>query len=127
MAKTEAKTLEAPDDETLPDGSQKKRRYRILGEGEGDYCIYQIVGAGQKMPEGTLLPIPETPRFEHTQEAKRWIKAESGDLCAGKQLAIIRFCSILNAEVQMRAVVTITEKPPILVRDTDPAAEPAKA
>lgn len=129
MVNTETKAApKTPTDDKVESKPARKRRFRVLGEGEGDYCIYQIVGAGHKAhPEGTLLPIVGTPRFEHTQNAWRWAKTESGDVLAGKQIAIIRFCKIGAATVETKQVVALTEKPPVLVRDSDESAEDTKA
>ncbi len=93
----------------------KGRRYRVLGVGEGDYCIYQIAPQGSEFPAGCLIPIPEVPRFESTAEARRWAKGESKDLLAGKQIMVVQVMDIANAAVETRQVVTLTWKPKIQV------------
>lgn len=99
---------------------QRGIRRRVLGEGEGDYCIYEIAVPGGDLPQGTLIPIPAIPRFEDTNEAIRWIKNESGDLLAGKQVMIFRACEIMSLQIQHKPTVVIQSKPKVTV--TAPAA-----
>ena len=87
----------------------------MMGQGEGDYCIYEIASPGADVPRGTLLPIPETPRFESTVEATKWIRTKSGDLLAGKQVMIFRAMEIMTIRVAARPIVEIESKPKILV------------
>ena len=92
-------------------------RKRILGKGEGDYCIYEIAGTASDFPAGSLIPIPETPRFESTTEAVRWIKAESGDLLTGKQIMVFRAMEIMTIRVSSKPMIEIESKPKIVVND----------
>lgn len=98
-------------------GKHPKRgvRKRVLGEGEGDYCIYEIAGQGSQFPAGTLIPIPDIPRFEDTVKAMAWLRKSSGDLLAGKQVMIFRAMEILSLQVEQKPTVTITSKPKIVV------------
>ena len=93
----------------------KGRRFRLLGKGEGDYCIYQIAPDGSQLPKGSLLPIPNVPRFEATAEAMRWIRSDSGDLLAGKQLMVLQAMEILSVNVVNKPVVSISKKQKIQV------------
>lgn len=103
--------------------AKRGTRKRVLGSGEGDYCIYEIVGPGGELPTGALLPIPNIPRFPHTVQAVRWIQKESGDLLAGKQVMIFRAMEILNLRLETKPRVVIEGKPKIVVTDpTKPAA-----
>lgn len=97
------------------------RRKRVLGAGEGDYCIYEIVSPDGPMPKGTLIPIPNVPRFTHTIEAMKWIRGESRDLLAGKQVMIFRAMEILSIRVTMAPTVVIDAKTKTTV--TDPSRE----
>ena len=124
--------LETPTDlpQTTSASTSPKRRYsqrgprkRILGKGEGDYCIYQIIGEGQEMPRGSLVPIPEIPRFENAQLAMQWIKRQSKDLLAGKQVMIFKAHQILNIMLRAEPTVVIESKQRIAVGD--PAHEDA--
>lgn len=93
----------------------KGRRYRVLGQGEGDYCIYQIAPASDQLPGGALVPIPEVPQFESTAEARRWARAESGDKLAGKQIMILQVMDIGNFTVVNKPTVSVDWKPKIQV------------
>jgi hypothetical protein len=92
-------------------------RKRVLGKGEGDYCIYQIAPPGGEIPQGSLVPIPEVPRFESTADAVRWIKNDSGDTLAGKQVMVFRAMEILSIQVEAKPTVTVTAKPKTVVND----------
>lgn len=100
----------------------KKRgtRKRVLGQGEGDYCIYEIAATDSGMPAGTLLPVPNVPRFPHTVQAVRWITKESGDLLAGKQVMIFRCMEILNLRLETKPRVVIEAKPKIVTTQPKP-------
>lgn len=103
----------APAEANPPKGSHPKRgrKKRVLGQGEGDYCIYEIAGPEhQGLPAGALLPIPLAPRFTDTVKAMRWIRNESGDLLTGKQIMIFRACEILSLTVQTKPTVVIQAK-----------------
>jgi len=96
-------------------------RKRVLGQGEGDYCIYEISQPGSNMPQGSLIPLPNLPRFVDTVSAMKWLRNESGDLLAGKQVMVFRAMEILHIQVQQKAVVTFDSKPKVTV--TDPTKE----
>ncbi|MCP4899971.1 MAG: hypothetical protein GY906_23630 [bacterium] len=108
---------ETPTDSSKGKGSHPKRgiRKRVLGEGEGDYCIYEIASQGSPLPAGALIPIPEVPRFEDTVKAMTWLRKESGDLLAGKQVMIFRAMEILSLQVENKPTVTISAKPKVVV------------
>jgi hypothetical protein len=93
----------------------KGRRYRVLGAGEGDYCIYQITPDGSTLPKGSLIPIPEVPRFETTAEAMKWVRTDSGDKLAGKQIMVFQAMEICTISVINKPVVAIAKKPKIQV------------
>jgi len=90
-------------------------RRRVLGQGEGDYCIYEITPKGTQMPAGALLPLPGVPRFLDTVKALKWLRNESGDLLAGKQVMVFRACEILNLVVENKPRVVIQSKPKVAV------------
>ncbi len=116
---TDVGTLQTPGDDAAAKQTAshptKGRRFRVMGAGEGDYCIYSIAPPGGQLPDGCLIPIPEVPRFESTAEARKWAKHGSGDLLAGKQVIIFQVMDIGNCEVQNQPVVTMTWKPKIQV------------
>lgn len=114
--------LEAPTGETPvtpSDGTkrvpQRGTRKRVLGDGQGDYLIYEMIGDGSPMPRGSLIPIPAVPQFVDTAKALSWIRNESGDLLAGKQVMIFRACEILSLVVQQQPKVVIQSKPKVTV------------
>lgn len=94
---------------------QRGTRKRVLGDGEGDYLIYEIIGEGQQIPRGALMPIPKVPQFVDTAKALAWIRNESGDLLAGKQVMVFRACEILSLRVQQQPKVVIESKPKVSV------------
>ena len=93
----------------------KGRRYRVLGKGEGDYCIYQIAPQGSEFPVGCLIPIPDVPRFESTAEAMRWVRTDSGDKLAGKQIMVFQAMEICTINVVAKPQISIEKKPKIQV------------
>jgi len=97
-------------DKGKPNPNRAKRK-RVLGDGEGDYCVMEVAGANSDFPRGSLVPLPEVPRFEDTVQAMNWIKKLSGDLLAGKQVAVVRFMELLTIAVEMRPVIAIKAKP----------------
>lgn len=113
---------ETPTDEATPTTKGKKHakrgtRKRLLGEGEGDYCIYEINGDPTKAPLGALFPIPSVPRFEDTVKALKWVRQESGDKLTGKQIMVMRAMEILDIQVQTKTSVVIQSKPRKPVND----------
>lgn len=108
-------TTPGDDAETPKSQPARARRYRLLGKGEGDHCIYEITPDGSNLPVGTLVPIPNVPRFESAAEAEKWIRNESGDLLMGKQVMILRALEILAVVVEQRPAVSITKKPKLQV------------
>lgn len=112
---TQAKTAPVATPGDSPTPAKQKHpargtRKRVLGEGEGDYCVMEIAPAGRDIPTGTLLPIPEVPRFEHSLAAMQWIRQKSGDKLAGKQVAVIAFKEILDITVVTKPTVQISTK-----------------
>jgi len=111
-----------PTDEAKPQPAKKKvpargTRKRVLGEGEGDYLIMQVHPGGDGIPAKAMLPIPDTPQFENTNVAMKWIRQEGAEILAGKQLAIIAVKELLNIEVQQKPTVRIATKAKITVND----------
>lgn len=122
-----SKKLDAPTGETpvtASEGStasgrkvpQRGTRKRVLGEGQGDYLIYEMIGDGHPaIPRGSLVPIPQVPQFEDTAKALAWLRNESGDLLSGKQVMVFRACEILSLTVQQQPKVVISSKPKVTV------------
>ena len=119
MAAQKAPAPKTPGDDATPQTSAshptKGRRFRVLGGGEGDYCIYQIAPQDSQFPAGCLIPIPELPRFGTCAEAMRWIKNDSGDTLAGKQVMVFCAHEILTIAVENRPRVTINAKPKVQI------------
>lgn len=115
----EPENLGTPGDDATPQSARKHptkgNRYRVMGNGEGDYCIYQIAPQDSNLPAGCLIPIPNVPRFESTAECKRWIKADSGDLLARMQVMLVQVMDIGGVNVENRPQVTINWKPKIRI------------
>lgn len=114
--------IETPTDEAEPTKTKSVKnrgiRKRVLGEGEGDYCIYEIAEI-PNLPKGSLVPIPNVPRFKDTADAMKWIRFQSGDLLAGKQVMVFRACEILTLQVVAKPQVVIATKPKITVTRPD--------
>ena len=87
------------------------KRKRVLGKGEGDYCIYECAPADSDMPKGSLVPIPEVPRFENSLQAMQWIRNESGDKLTGKQVMVFAAKEILDIRAVSKPTILITTKP----------------
>ena len=103
-----------------PKGKRMPRRgirKRVLGEGEGDHCIYMVAGQNSELPQGSLTPIPNVPRFSSTVEAMRWIRNDSGDLLAGMQLMIFQAKELMNISVVNKPTVQIDMKPKVVIND----------
>ena len=127
---------ETPTDSPTPTTRRKKaradkgkknpnraKRMRVLGKGEGDYCIYEVVPPDStEIPPGALLPIPGVPRFTDTVRANAWIKKDSGDLLHGKQVMIFRAMDLLRIGVEMKPVVTIIAKPKLSLDEIEGTA-----
>jgi hypothetical protein len=111
-AQVDAPAEPAGEKRKVPNRGIKKR---VLGEGEGDYCIFELIGDHEAIPRGSLVPIPTIPRFIDTANAMKWIRTESGDLLAGKQVMIFRACEILSLVVQSKPTVVINTKPKVTV------------
>lgn len=112
----EAPTGETDTNATAPSPKAGRGpRKRVLGEGEGDYLIYEIIGEGQQIPKGALMPIPGVPQFEDTQKALAWIRNSSGDLLAGRQVMIFQAREILSLMVQQKPTVVIQSKPKVAI------------
>ena len=92
-------------------------RKRVLGDGEGDHCIYMVAGKNSDLPAGSLTPIPNVPRFSSTVEAMRWIRNDSGDLLAGMQLMIFQSKELMNISVVNKPTVQIDMKPKVIIND----------
>jgi hypothetical protein len=71
-------------------------RKRVLGSGEGDFCIYVISDGNSGLPLGALVPIDGVPHFTSSLEAKRWILEASGNLLVNKQIMVFRAVEIIN-------------------------------
>lgn len=113
---TDTTTQEVPitptDEATPPKKKAPKRgnRKRLLGDGEGDYCIYEVVGHGRDIPAGSLLPIPDVPRFVDTVKAVKWIRQQGANLLAGKQVMVLRAMEIMEIQIQTKTQVVIEAK-----------------
>lgn len=104
---------------------QKGKRFRVLGKGEGDFCVYQIAPADSQLPQGCLIPLPDVPRSTSLAEAMKWIKNESHDLLAGKQIMVFCAHEIMTVSVVNQPRITIDKKPKVQV--AGPVAETENA
>lgn len=114
--------LPTPDEPQAPKKTPNRGiRKRVLGEGDGDYCIYELIGQGSELPVGALIPIPAVPRFKDTTKAVTWIRNESGDLLAGKQVMVFQAKEIMNIALQQKPTIVIQAKPKITVSKPEKA------
>ena len=114
--------IETPTDSPTPSSNstgkvpQRGIRKRVLGAGEGDYCVMQIAES-KDFPEGTLLLIPGVDRFETAVEAKRWCESTvSGDTLAGKKLMIIKVCDMGHGRLKSEPQFEMEWRPKIAVQ-----------
>lgn len=115
-------TAETPTDAAPGSTKGKKvpargKRKRVLGKGEGDYKVMEVATGQGDVPKGALLPLPNTPQFEKTVDAMKWIRNESGDTLMGKQIAVIAFKELLDIRVETKPVVRISAKQKVVVND----------
>lgn len=113
-----------PPEAPRPSVPGRGRRKRVLGEGEGDYCIYEIVGVHQHIPRGSLLQIPGIPRFVNSKDAVDWVKTESGSTLHGKQVMVLKACEIMSITVEDRPTVIVRSKMKVTV---EPGSKPEKS
>jgi hypothetical protein len=97
---------------------QRGNRKRVLGNGEGDYCIYVIADGGSGVPRGALVPIDSVPRFVSLAEARRWLMASSGSLLANRQIMIFKAIEVINVAVTTVATVQLIAKVKMTVEPT---------
>lgn len=90
-------------------------RKRVLGDGEGDFCIYVIADGSTDLPAGALVPIDGIPRFTSATEAKRWMQTSSGDLLVNKQVMIFKAYEIINIVARVKTNVELQAKTKINV------------
>ena len=122
MTETQKPDLTTPGDDTSPTEPKKTargNRYRVLGKGEGDHCVYEITPQGSNIPSGSLVPIPGVPQFTSAAESLRWVRAEKTDLLAGKQLMIFQAHEILTCQIENKPRVVINRKPKTLITSTE--------
>jgi hypothetical protein len=117
---------QTPGDDASPQSASaihptKGRRFRVMGAGEGDYCIYQIAPQDSQLPQGALVPLPEVPRFENHAGAMKWVRNDSGDLLAGKQVMVFCAHEILTITVENRPKVSINAKPKVQISGPEKA------
>lgn len=121
MTTTTQEVPTTPTDDLTPTPKAKKtkrgNRKRLLGDGEGDYCIYEVIGHGRDIPAGSLLPIPEVPRFVDTVKAVKWIRQHGANLLAGKQVMVLRAMEIMEIQIQTKTQVVIEAKQRKIVAD----------
>lgn len=121
-----AATKTTPGDDSTPQQASaihptKGRRFRVMGAGEGDYCIYQIAPQDSQFPQGCLIPLPDIPRFENQAGAMKWIRNDSGDTLAGKQVMVFCAQEILTITVENRPRVSINAKPKVQISGPEKA------
>lgn len=121
-----ATKIEAPsDDAPAPAAAKSKKRRkkipargnrkRVLGQGEGDYLVMLVAPPDMDVPAGTLLRLPDSPQFENSTDAARWVKQESGRFQTGQQIAIVRFLDIATLEIETQPRVKLKFKNKITV------------
>lgn len=91
------------------DAPNRGNRY-ALNEDGNDIYVMQVAPQDSGMPEGTLITIPEAPRFGTVSEATKWIGA-SGEAYAGKQVTIIRAFEVMAVNVETNPRVVVSKKP----------------
>lgn len=103
---------EAPGADTAPapaDTPNRKKRFSFYKDGK-DFVLLSVQrdDQGQPVPGGALVAIPDTPRFDSSQEAKRWVH-QSGEKLAGVTVIIVKMCHKLLVAVVSKPEITVTE------------------
>jgi hypothetical protein len=88
-----------------------------MGKGEGDFCLYSIAPENSDLPTGSLVPIPEVPRFESHAKALTWVRQKSGDKLAGKQVILFRAVEIFRVQTITETKVQLERKPKQVVNE----------
>lgn len=104
------------EDLVAPNAEPEKKpkiRKRVLGDGDGDYMIYEVIGEGMAAPRGSLVPIPGVPQFPDSIRAMKWLRQNSGDKLAGKQVMIFRACEIMTLRIDVSPRITFEAKPKV--------------
>ena len=107
-----------PTDRAVPYTKVPNRgvRKRLLGDGDGDFCIYAISEGEHGIPPGALLPVADVPRFVNAKLAKAWLKNLSGDLLANRQILIFRAVELINVTVVSHTKVELIEKTKLIIK-----------
>lgn len=104
----------------------KRPRRRLLGSGEGDYCIYVISDGKDGNVNGHLIPYPGIPRFTSSLKARKWIEEESRDLLENKQVIIFKACDIIHVVPKKEYRIELLRKTKVEVpREEEYGAEAA--
>ncbi len=126
-AEVEVNPPETPTDEPItvsPQAPSERQKHparglrkRVLGEGEGDFCVYEVATETSDLPTGALTQIPGIPRFPSQAKAMSWVRRESGDLLAGKQVMVFRAVEVLMVSVRTKTEIDIQVKPKININE----------
>jgi hypothetical protein len=85
---------------------QRGKKHRVLGEGEGDYVIAQVIRGHGSIPDGALVPVPgeseDRPflQFEAASHALRWIKNDTTERLGNGEVVIMKICEVMNLGVK---------------------------
>ena len=98
-------------------GGKRGPRQRVLPE--GDVVVFRRAGKDEGFPDGTLVPYTGViPQFTSRDQATKWLRENGGQVAQdgeGKplllRLAVMKFLSILEIEPEMKAVVSLKERP----------------
>lgn len=106
-----------------PDSKEASPRRRLRCLPDGDVRLFAVAD-----DTGALVPLPDTPGFEDTAAALRWLGSNGASL-AGKRIAVMRFLRVVELQARTVQAVTVVDRPRVRVADTfvDPQAAPAAA
>ena len=115
MGDQQTKAPEAPGADTAPaqtgePKSGRAKRYTFYKDGK-DYVLLSVQRdeQGNPVPNGGLSAIPDVPRFESAQEAKRWVQA-SGEKLQGLTVLVVRMMHRLSVLVENTPRISVTEE-----------------
>ena len=125
---TATEAAEASLEEKTKRFPNRGKKFRCLGNGEGDYVIVQVAHGHDTLPDFCMTSVPgpdnDQPflQFGSTAEAMKWLKNDSIEQVHSGKVAIIKFCELLDLGVeQVVQRRTMTMKKKVLI--TGPTGE----
>jgi hypothetical protein len=78
-----------------------------------DYVVLRI---GE---DKSLCPIPDVPRFDSMQTARRWLKSSEAEALAGMKLAVVRFHALADLVAETRVALELKDQSRFRIGDDE--------